>query len=315
MRARTVYLAPPMGARGAQGEHAGVSYLGCEDLGRSRQVTRAFNAAVDAGPGTLVLCHRYRAYLIWLRSGQSAARVIALAHEFGFFKRLQRRVIRRVLARKVEFAGVSPAVVVELEKTVARAHELPNALDLEQLKALSRDEARRALGLPAEGRLCAVVGRLHRKKRPDLALTAFIAADLPGWRLVFVGDGELRGALESQVRGESVIFTGFVEDARRYLAAFDALLMTSSAEEAFGMAALEAMAAGLPVVAPRVPGPQSVLGECGYYFDDASSEPVARALCAAARDGGERAEEGIDRVRRDFSLSAVVRRLDSLRYF
>src|SRR4030095_12036531 len=95
------------------------------------------------------------------------------------------------------------------------------------------------IGIPSAAYVIGAVGRLHPKKRPHLALEGFAALG-EAFHLVFVGDGALRGAVESfavQLRVASrVHFSGLVTDASRYAAAFDAVVVASVPEEAFGMA-------------------------------------------------------------------------------
>lgn len=95
------------------------------------------------------------------------------------------------------------------------------------------------------------VGRLETDRNVALALEAFAMADVSdAATLTIVGDGSARHDLEAQSAnlgiGHRVIFTGRVADVAAHLHAADVFLAT--AVEAFGLAALEAMAVGLPVV-------------------------------------------------------------------
>jgi alpha-1,6-mannosyltransferase len=98
------------------------------------------------------------------------------------------------------------------------------------------------------------VGRLSREKRPDLAIDALRAVRARGLaaRLWMVGDGPRRAALEAHARDLPVVFTGHVRD-RRELATLLAradVALAPCPYETFGLAALEALASGTPVVAP-----------------------------------------------------------------
>ena len=308
---RTIFLAPPRADRGD------ATYLDCDDLSATKLVAQRLSAAAGEVSECLVICHRYRAYRIYLNSELRAARTVAVAHEFGFFKRWRRRLTRRIIGRGVLFAGVSQAVADELRAAVGHAIVLSNALDLDAVGFLERDAARATLNLPADSWCCGYVGRLHYWKQPQLALQGFRRARkrIADSRLTFLGDGEMRSALEQQAAGLPVSFAGFVEEAARYVKAFDVMLMTSTAREAFGMVALEAMAAGVPVIAPRHPGPVSVLGDTGYYYDD--PKDIAECLVTVARGGAllqERRRAGVLRAQQSFSVTALAARLDSLRY-
>ena len=83
----------------------------------------------------------------------------------------------------------------------SRTLVLPNPADVARLDAarLSRVVAREHLGIPSDAYVVAAVGRLHPKKRPQLALDGF-AAMVGEPHMAFVGDGALRGALELRQR-------------------------------------------------------------------------------------------------------------------
>ena len=120
-----------------------------------------------------------------------------------------------------------------------------------------------------------------------------------------------------QAGGLPVVFCGFVADARRLLSALDVMLLTAREVEAFGMVALEAMASGIPVVAGPAPGPQFVLGGCGYYYTEREAEPIAAALIRVEQDLAngtlvERMARGRERALREFSIAALAGRLDEL---
>ena len=308
----TVFLGAPRGAR-----WDAATYLGIE-----RGTRRMVDALRDHCAGRddrLVVMHRYRAYQVATRAIVGTPTLVTVAHEFGMFARRRRRLRQWWYARDVVFAGVSQAVVDEMRRqhpALRRTLVLPNPVDVDALDRarLSRADARAALGIAGDEYVVGMVGRLHPEKRPLLALDAFAGAPLPtGARLVFVGDGALRGALEAHARelgiATRVHFAGYVADAARHLAAFDALLVTSGPTEAFGMALLEAMVAGVPIVCADQAGPRSVLGPDGRYFaggvyeltralsgQAASSVAEREALCRSQRARAER----------EFALPAVA---------
>ena len=288
-------------------------YLDCDDLKNTAALARRLRQALPDTGDSLVVCHRYRAYKAFMASGLDAARLVAVAHEYGFFRRRRRRWARRLSRHDALFAGVSPGVAEELKQATGSALVWPNALDLDALDLLDRTAARQALALPANDLIFGVVGRLHYKKRPELALEAFrLFLDRTGNRnahLAFVGDGPLRQRLETASRDLPVTFAGFTPAAARLMKAFDALLMASS-NEPFGMVLLEAMAAGVPVVTPRQPGPLCILADLGHYFEGSEPQAIAAAMQAAidAPPG-----EGRERAHREFSVATVAQRLEALR--
>ncbi|MCZ6620036.1 MAG: glycosyltransferase [Gammaproteobacteria bacterium] len=319
-RVLTIFLSNPTSTPSVDGH-----YLNAANLKRTRALSETLENAVRGCVGEeiplLTLCHRYRAFRTFCVSGLKSERIVAVAHEFGFFERLQRRLALKLLSREVIFAGVSEPVREELARVVEETVVFPNGFDWARVanSRVSRVDALAVLGVPGEGFTFGVVGRLHPKKQPGLAVAGFreALADMPGARLVFIGDGELHEVLESESRGLPIHFAGFVADAPRYYAALDALLIPSSDKEAFAMVALEAMAAGVPVVAGPAPGPRSVLGEIGNYFEEATETSVAVALrevFASERSGLLESckQKGIELVKRDYSVAAIARRLDAL---
>ena len=269
-----------------------------------------------------LVSHRYRGY----RAGLDLAHRlgipthIAIAHEFGLFNRPLRRLRRRLARRPTRFAAVSEPVAEELRASGINAPAvLPNPLDAAGLRATlrTRAEARALLGLAADAFAVGVVGRLHPKKAPMQALHAFqhafdsTASDTgtPKARLVFVGDGELRAALEAAADAR-VVFAGFRSDATRLLRAFDVLLCCSTRHEAFGLALLEALAADVPVLCADRPGPRFVLGDCGYYFTD--GDQLSAALAAARRDRISAPPGAARRIEREFSVAALAARYREL---
>lgn len=276
-------------ARRASAPADGIDYL--EDAGADalRRVVRQHIG--DAGPG-LVLCHRYRSWRTVVAAGIGGPATVVVAHEFGLLRRRRRRWLRHLDALRgrggVRFAGVSGAVADDLAAAGAAASVLPNGIDLERADAerVGRAAALAALGLDGAEFNIGVVGRLHRKKQPELAIAGFRrAADaMPGSRLTLVGDGELRGTLAREAGDAPVRFAGFVAEAPRYFAAFDLLLLCAGAQEAFAMVALEAMAAGVPVLHGPSPGPEFVTAETGRRFAAAEPAAVAGALVEAYRD-------------------------------
>ncbi len=281
----TVFFGAPRGDRWSD-----ATYFGIEQ-GTRRMTTSLRELAAGRGY-RLVIAHRYRAYQVatLARSVLGGAMIVTVAHEFGMFARWRRRLRRRLFANDVYCAGVSRAVADEMQRygvASARTLVLPNPADVARFDAalLPRDAARERLGIPLDRYVVGAVGRLHPKKRPHLTLEGFAALDDDS-HLVFVGDGALRGALESSAAGLGVAsrvhFTGRVTEASRCAAAFDAMVVASVPEEAFGMALLEAMLAGVPAVCADVPGPRSVLGPEGLYFsgDAAVSLTTALRRCA-----------------------------------
>ena len=129
------------------------------------------------------------------------------------------------------------------------------------------------------------VGRLSSEKQIDHIRPALEC--VPGARLALVGDGPARADLERHFAGLPVIFTGYLSGDALYQAYASAdLFVFPSAVESFGLVVLEAMAAGLPVVAARVGGVAEVVrpGETGYIFSPGDTGALAEGVAAIAAD-------------------------------
>ena len=284
-----------------------VAYIPAAELART----------FGGGSLRLLLSHRYRAYRagLGLRRRCEVARHVAVMHEFGAFAHPGRRVRQRLRAdRQVVFAGVSPPVAEELGRIGPRTAVLPNPVDVDALRngLLPRSAARDALGVPQAAFVVGVLGRLHPKKDPLRALRAFNSYRQENGNacLVFVGDGELREA--QQEAGAGVVFAGFRPDARSLLSAFDVLLSCAGASEAFGLAQVEALAAGVPVLAAEQPGPRYALGDCATWFRTDEELLAALRCLASAGNAEELATKARAHVEASFSTTALARRYAQL---
>jgi len=146
--------------------------------------------------------------------------------------------------------------------------------------------------------------RLIPYKGVDDAIAALADERAQGWRLVVVGGDDyatpgetdrLRGIAAAAGVGDRVAFTGPVEGAGRYLGAFDALAVLTRSDrtrptaEGFGIAALEAMAAGVPVVATESGSlVRMVEGGAGVLVPQGAPAAVAEALGRLASPSARR---------------------------
>ncbi len=160
------------------------------------------------------------------------------------------------------------------------------------------------------------VGRLAPVKNVALLLDAFVqlVAAHPDVSLCIVGDGPERAALEQQAARLGITarveFAGFRSDTDALLAAADAFVL-ASISEGIPMAVLEAMRAGLPVVATRVGGiPATVAdGSTGILVESRDVAGLARALARIVterRAAQAMGRAGFERVAALFSMDAMV---------
>ncbi|MGA2320070.1 MAG: glycosyltransferase family 4 protein [Solirubrobacteraceae bacterium] len=164
-------------------------------------------------------------------------------------------------------------------------------------------------GPPAGAPYALVVSRLAPEKGIDVAIDACRIAGIP---LVVAGEGPERRALRERAAGQDVRFVGPVEDAqldRLRMGAAIALAPSRSAET-FGLAAAEAMAAGLPVAASSVGAlPELVALEGLVPPGDAGALAGAIGRLAGDRAAGAR---GLQRVRARCAPEIVARELAAL---
>jgi len=177
-------------------------------------------------------------------------------------------------------------------------------------------------GIPGEAPLIVCVARQVAVKALDVLIAAMDTTTLRTGtpHLILVGDGPERPALERQAReadlASRVHFAGTCRDTRPFLAAAD-LACLASHSEAQPIALLEAMAAGLPVVATRVGGiPEMVIeGQTGLLVPPGDPEAMAGALTRALTDAAWRKQAGRagrERLASVFSIHERARRVEAL---
>jgi glycosyltransferase involved in cell wall biosynthesis len=171
-----------------------------------------------------------------------------------------------VVAEAEQAAGLAAGV-----GRTAQYRVVPNGVDLARFAQPAE---------PVRGRVL-VVGRLARQKRPDLAVEVarLLRGRVEGFELHFVGDGPLRTETERLVTeagvGDCVRFLGNRPDVPALLAGAACVLLTSD-YEACPMTVLEALAAGVPVVATRVGGvPELVSEETGALAEAGDAAGLA----------------------------------------
>jgi glycosyltransferase involved in cell wall biosynthesis len=135
------------------------------------------------------------------------------------------------------------------------------------------------------------VARLRREKGHEVLLDALVLVrrEVPDVRLLLVGGGPMRSTLEARASalglGASVEITGDVRDVWPYLASADVFALASPSEP-FGIATVEALAAGLPVVAPDGGGTPELVkpGVTGLLFPPGDVGALAAQLVRLLRD-------------------------------
>jgi glycosyltransferase involved in cell wall biosynthesis len=255
---------------------------------------------------------------------------ISNRRDMGFQKSARlRRLFRLLNGRYDRIVAPTTAILDALEREDgadrARLRVIGNGVDCERFAPLDRtrrDAVRDELGVPRDALLfCCVASFTPVKRHADL-LDAFarLRFQEPRAHLLLVGDGPLRADVEARgrapgVRG-AVTLAGNRGDVERLLGASDAFVLASSTE-GLSNALLEAMAAGLPVVATRVGGNPGLVrhGDSGLLVPPFDAAALAEAMAALSADAALRARLGAtgrERVRNEFSLDAMARGYESL---
>jgi glycosyltransferase involved in cell wall biosynthesis len=181
---------------------------------------------------------------------------------------------------------------------------------------------RHALGLDGAGPLVGTVARLQPVKDQATLLAAFerVAAVHTGARLVLVGDGAERGALEGQAHRPGlegrVVFLGRRTDVEEILPLFDVFAL-SSRSEGLPLTLLEAMAAGLPCVSTAVGAIAEAVEDerTGLLVPPEDPERLAAALLRLLKDPVLRVQMGSagrERACSRFDLKVMTRRYEDL---
>jgi glycosyltransferase involved in cell wall biosynthesis len=188
----------------------------------------------------------------------------------------------------IDEIGVDPDLVVTVH----------NGLDLEPFLAWSDPEpARRRYGIPRDAVVLGQAVRFAPQKAHDVLVAAAVPERVPGAWLVLAGDGPLLEPVQRQAAATSVadriVFPGFEHDVRGFLGALD-VFVSSPVSEGLGNGAIEAMAAGLPVVSTRTGGVPEVVveGETGLLAEPGDVVALTDAMLRLARDPALRRQMG-----------------------
>jgi 1,2-diacylglycerol 3-alpha-glucosyltransferase len=230
----------------------------------------------------LDLYHAHHPFLL----GASARRLARAAHRpfvftyhtlydrYAHYVPLPRSMVaRQAIRRSADFANTADLVLAPSEFVARRLRTqgvgrpievLPTGVDLERFRPGDRGVARRLLGLHPDERVLLYVGRLDREKNLEFLIDAIARACTPRLRLLLVGRGTRADALRRLVTARGLadrveLRGGCPPDGLpAYYQAADAFVFASTTETQ-GLAVLEAMACGLPVVAVRASGIEEVV--------------------------------------------------------
>jgi glycosyltransferase involved in cell wall biosynthesis len=235
------------------------------------------------------------------------ARLLSTKHNddrfrLGPFRYLERLLMRRA-ARVIAITEALRRFTVErVGLPPEKVTTIPYGLD-DPPRAWAPTE----LELPA-GKIVLAIARLVEQKGIDVAVRAMAGLDAS---LVVLGEGPERARLEALARDLNVtlVLPGRVGDVASVLRRAD-VLVHPARWEGFGLALLEAMLAGLPVVASRVSSIPEIVadGETGVLVPPDDSAALAAALARVLDDPGRYGAAGRARARAEFSVERMARR-------
>lgn len=280
----------------------------------------------------IVHSHEYKTdVLAWLLARREPVVPLATVHGWTGHSRRERWLYypldKRVLTRFPRLIAVSGGIERELLRRGARPERVTTLLNGIDPAAFRRDPSRSpavrsALGLAPGDVVLGSVGRLEPQKRFDRLLEVFAALrrDRPGLRLVLVGEGSLRGELESRARRlgveRDVRLLGHRTDVPDLHHALD-LFVQSSDYEGTPNVVLEAMALETPVVATAAGGTAELIedGEHGLIVPTGDPDRL-RAAIERALDAPEatarRTAAARARVEGPLSFGARMRALEEI---
>jgi glycosyltransferase involved in cell wall biosynthesis len=248
----------------------------------------------------------------------------------GYFDPLRTagfRLLERWLATKTTaLVAVSPQVRDDLVSLGVAPRErfvvVRVGIELEQRVAAERDgrgESRRVLGIGPDRFAVGWIGRMTGVKRTDDALRAFRRLRDRGVDacLCMIGDGPDRPSVERRAHElglmRDTLFLGYQEEVAPFYAAFDAMILPSI-NEGTPVSAIEALAAGRPVVATRVGGVPDVVreGEDGFLVEPGDVDALADRLARLAADPALRERLGAAGRARVIPRYSVERLVDDI---
>jgi glycosyltransferase involved in cell wall biosynthesis len=258
-----------------------------------------------------------------------AGRPAAIVHHFHghvlteYFSPARERFFRVLERGLAATSGALIAVSDEVRDDLLRLKVAPAAkirvvrygFDLDRRTRVDEGAAlklREQAGIAADAFVAGWAGRLTAVKRPlDLIR---VAAAAGGLELLLAGDGELRGEVEALAAqlgvADRVHFLGYVQEIAPVYAASDALLLTS-ANEGTPVVAIEALAAGVPVVATDAGGTRTVVddGETGFLSPVGDTSALAERIERLDADPSLRrafGDMGAARMRERFSTERMA---------
>ena len=270
----------------------------------------AIRQAAESFGADLIHAFTARAHTLAQSAGRPMVVTRSVAYKAGKTF-LGRRKYRKAGAHFIAVSQAAAAALREAGTAPEQIHVIPPAIRVEAL-GTRREDARALLGLSHGAIALGCVAALEPEKGLADLLAAAAQLEVPA-TLFIVGDGSLRAELEQRGRQSGQVevrFLGHREDVGQLLPAFD-LYLQPSLKEGFGLALVEAMACGVPVIASRTGGLAEIVRheENGLLTPPADPAALAAIMRAALDDldtAARRAALAREEVRAKYLPSAMV---------
>lgn len=274
------------------------------------QAYQAIKRIIDEGNYDVIHCNTPIAGVLTRLAARDArkrgAKVVYTAHGFQFFKGSSKKdwmvyyPIEKAMARFTDLI-----FTINREDTAqAEAFHGPKVVyipgvgvDTEKFRTAERKDIRSELGIPADAFVMLTVGELFPRKNQKILIDAMQQLkDLP-IHLIICGNGILLDELQQQCRDNGVAdrvhFAGYRRDIPGVMKDCDLYLFPSK-REGLGLAGIEAMASGLPVVSSNINGilDYMVEGKTGHMCDPNDAGAFARAILDLYHNPDKRREIG-----------------------
>jgi glycosyltransferase involved in cell wall biosynthesis len=242
------------------------------------------------GPSGIFYARRLKVPLV--ASYHTNVAAYARYYKLNFFSDAARWWTRQLHNRaEVNLCTSEAAKDYLLKEGIKRVHLWPQGVDARRFhpdKASEKWRERLSGGHPS-GRLLLYAGRLAPEK--GIERLKAILREVPGTRLAIVGDGPARRDLEREFAGTATVFTGVLqgEDLAAAYASADAFLFPSTTDT-LGLAMIEALASGLPIVAARSGASHEIVDEeeNGLLYEADSAHSLVAAVRRLFSDEGFR---------------------------
>lgn len=278
-------------------------------------------------------CNRHQATTYTLIASLFTKVPVILSHVHGQKRanKPRRKLIYMIFGRKIsKFLAVSNAVVEDIAQNFTSIKRsqivvLNNSIDHEYFAnaVADRQLLRQQLQIPQDAFIFIAVGRLVPTKGYEYLIEALagVKKKNPKAHLLVVGQGRERQNLQTLITDAdltaAVTLAGFRKDIPQLLKASDAFIL-SSLKEGWPLVILEAMAAGIPVVATESGGQVEVIhyGRNGYIVPTANAEKLAQAMLDVMALTSDQRKDMVQKAKNmshdDFSHEAAVSHLQQI---